>query len=87
MEYVMTAQERDISYFKSLRDRVIGWELKQYYQTIIDQMEESRRRSIIEFWSRHLKLKRGWLKRQAELARKDIETWPDWMRREAGLPK
>jgi len=30
-------------------------------------------------------LKPGWLDRQFEKARKDIENWPNWMREAAGL--
>jgi hypothetical protein len=33
------------------------------------------------------KLKPGWLKRQMELARKDIAKRPKWMLREAGILK
>jgi hypothetical protein len=31
---------------------------------------------------KEVKLKKGWLKRQAELARKDIAKWPKWMLQE-----
>ena len=30
-------------------------------------------------------MRRGWLKRQADLAVQDIEQWPEWMKREAGM--
>ena len=30
-------------------------------------------------------LEAGWLQRQMDCVREDIEKWPEWMKREAGL--
>lgn len=31
--------------------------------------------------------RKGWLQRQSEKTTKDINTWPSWMRRAAGVEK
>ena len=33
-----------------------------------------------------MELKPGWLNRQFEAVERQIDTWPDWMKREAGYP-